>query len=146
MQELIVPLITGGAVLAFALFLLRGHFIAWREQAQEPEADPRERDHYRRQFRRRVQASSLLAVLGVLLMLATDHIPWKRAPGMFAIYVLVLFVLLGWIVLLALGDLVSTRLHTRAALGRVQQKQQELEAALRALQRPKSNGSPEGPR
>jgi len=66
-----------------------------------------ERDFYRIQFRRRMQISAMLGLTGVLL-------PWTTLfdEGLGKIlYAAVLLALVGWMLMLALADLVATRHH-----------------------------------
>lgn len=131
MQELLIPVLVGGSVLTLGLLLIRSHLRDRRVHQNDPLLTENERLHFERQFWRRMQGSVLLSLLGVLLGLSTDKLPWN--PRIFAVYLLVLLALVIWIVLLALGDMISSRYHTRAALSRLRRQQQEMEANLNRL-------------
>jgi len=66
-----------------------------------------ERDFNRSQFRRRMQISAMLGLTGLLLPFGAlfDDELWKLA------YAAVLLALVGWMLMLALADLIATRHH-----------------------------------
>ena len=138
MQELLIPVLVGGSVLALGLLLIRSHLRDRRVHQNDPLLTENERRHFELQFWRRMQGSALLSLLGILLGLSTDKLPWN--PKIFAVYLLVLLGLVIWIVLLALGDMISSRYHTRAALTRLRRQRQELEANLYRLRQKKEEG------
>ena len=146
MQELLITLLIGGSVFLLGMFLLRVHMIAWRKHRLDPQIEGQERRHYQLQFRRRMQTSGIISLLGVLLCLATSRIPWGRFPALFTVYVVLLLGLVAWLLMLALGDYLSSQVHNRAALSRIQRKQRELESELESLRRrADGNGSPPPP-
>ena len=79
------------------------------EPAPPPRRDIRqeEREFHRRQFRRRLQGSLMIGVLGLMLPVGTliDAPLWNLG------YVTLLLMLLGWMLLLGIADLVATRHH-----------------------------------
>lgn len=142
-QELLIPLVIGGTVALVGCVMLWGHVANWREQQADRELEADELEHYRKQFRRRMQTSGMIVLLGIMLCLATEKIPWQRAPGMFSIYVILLLGLVCWVVLLALGDFASNRAFGRVALGRIRRKQEALEVELEQIRRRGPNGDGE---
>lgn len=140
MKELLIPLLVGGSVSLLGGGLLWMHVRKWREQRADEELAEGERTHLRARYRRRMQASGLLVLLGLLLMLSTEKIPWRQAPLLFTIYVGVLLLLTAWIVTLAIADAVSSRFHTQAELSRIRREQRALEESLSRLRRKESNG------
>ena len=77
--------------------------------APPPRRDIRqeERDFYRRQFRRRLQGSLMIGVLGLLLPVGA----FMDSPLWNLVYVTLLLTLLGWMLMLGIADLVATRHH-----------------------------------
>ena len=140
MQELLIPLICGGTVCTVGCLMLWGHIANWREQRADSSLEEAELEHFHKRFRRRMQTSGMIVLLGIMLCLATEKIPWQMAPGLFTLYVIVLLGLVCWVVLLALGDFASNRAFGRAALGRIRRKQQALEIELDQLRKRGSDG------
>lgn len=89
-----------------ALGLLAWHWNTWRK-ADHGGLPEREQEFHRRQFRRRIQASGMLGVIG-LLILGSLWIEetWAQA----AFWLGVLFALL-WVILLALTDWWASRTY-----------------------------------
>jgi hypothetical protein len=79
---------------------------AWREADHGGLAE-REYNFHRRQYRRRMQASGMLGIIGLLIL---GHL-WIHDNTVLAIYWSGVIVLVFWSVLLALGDWASSRLH-----------------------------------
>ncbi len=90
-----------------AAILITRHIRAWQRQADE-ELGERELKFYRRQFRRRIQTSALIGLLGAAILggqLLIDKVhSWRlQVAWWIGIVALVL-----WIVLLAIADLAAT--------------------------------------
>lgn len=113
----------------------------WKYRQPEATADELSQAHARRQLRRRLQVSAMIALLGLLIPLG-DMLPlFRKSPVAFFVFWVAMLCLTGWIVLLALADMASAKVfHSRAAKQLLQQKQ-ELEAEL-ARYRSRSNGHP----
>jgi cell division protein FtsB len=79
----------------------------------------------------------------VLLPLGDAVISWRQHPGWFAVYWMVVLGLAAWVMALALGDLLATRAHSRAALARLRQQQRELEREAAQLRARAGNGASE---
>jgi hypothetical protein len=92
-----------------------------------------EREFRHRQFRRRMQGSAMIGVLGVMLPLGDliDSHPWRLA------YAGVMLSLVGWMVLLALADLVATRYHFHRV------RQQLLSESVAAARSPAARNKPD---
>ena len=84
MQNILASLVVGGLLLVLGGSWLRWHFRVWNEHRNDATLDERERRHYRRQFRRRVQVAGLLILLGALIpigdMLLARDVSEPRAP------------------------------------------------------------------
>jgi hypothetical protein len=139
-----------GLLLLCAAGLLVWHVRAWRAQRRR-NLEPEEREFFRRQFRRRVQTSTLLAVVAAslplgqwILQMAGElrDADWpKRA---ISVWVVVVALLLAWVALLALADLWSSRLYFSRVRQRYWLEKTRLEAELRRIQGTGGNGKPSG--
>ena len=104
-----VELLFPALVTALAVTMLLVHRRSWRALQSRP-LDARERDYHRRRFRRRVQASALLALVGPALFVGY-HIPPRELPWLFVGYWTGVTLVTVWIGLLALGDAVASGRH-----------------------------------
>lgn len=136
--------VMGGGLVLLGAWFMKLHLQSWRRHSADPALDDTDRRHYRRQFRRRMQASGIILVIGIMLPLGDSIIPWdKEDVSIITLYWLFVLGLTCWVLLLAMGDLFSTRTQSRAALSRLQSKQRELQAEadrLRAATRKDGNG------
>lgn len=125
-------LIFGGALIVISIIL--GLFVWRARRALEPmlEQDDGARFHADRQFRRRMQVSAMLATVGILIPLGDqlDKVFLKR-PLLFFVWVAGVFVLVVWMVLMALGDWLSTIAHSEIARARLRFERRELEEQIR---------------
>ncbi len=139
-----------GFLVACAAGLIGWHLRSWRA-AQRATLDAPERDYHRRQFRRRMQTSVMLALVGASLpvgqwimerarVLGPDTI-WPRVGVFFWGGVLLL---LAWVGVLALGDMWATKFYYGRLRDRYRIEQTKLEAELRRLQRNRGNGKSNG--
>jgi cell division protein FtsB len=100
----------------------------------------------RNRRRRRLQVAALLGLVGTMIGLGdAGLIPWQRIPLAFAFYWLAVLGLTVWILFIALGDLLSARLHGRLAqrsLDRLHEKREELLAAADRLRQHREGRSP----
>ena len=138
-RELIAPLV-GLVLIVMGLGLMRWHFVGWREQREDPSLTESERGLYARRYRRRMQTSGLLAVLGILLGLGDVIVAQQISPLLFLAWILAMLLLVCWIILLAVGDMASTAVHSRQQLARVRQEQRALELRLEEMKSRRSNG------
>ena len=113
---------TATATLLFSLFLagvaaalIVSHLLAWR-RATGRDLDERERTFVWRQFRRRMQASVMIAMVAVALPVGV-WVPMRAV--VFAGFWLVVVLVVLWIALLALADVIASRHH----FGRIQHEQ-----------------------
>ncbi len=133
----------GATLCLVGLIMMRAHVRSWRIQKRDTTLDDFDRQHYQARFRRRLQTSGMIALVGVLIACGDSPlIPWQNFQRAFAIYWLVVLMLTLWIALLAIGDLSSNRAYSRVALARVRQKQRDLEAQVAQIKRRGSNGQP----
>ena len=159
MNEIKASLAVGIAIILLAVWLIRWHWAVWgRYRGQElvekgglaptgipkPEeisltggacppfsTDDRERRHYRLQFRRRIQVSALLLLMGIMIPIGDWLMVQRRDPLWITVFWIVVLALALWIMLLAAIDWLSTRMYiraTRTTLAGLARKQRELEA------------------
>jgi hypothetical protein len=119
----------GFALLVVAGIMLDAHRRTWREEDANGEATHRDRRASRAKYLRRMQASGTIGVLGILLMVQS-FVP--RSPLAFAIYMLVLVVLCGWLVMLGVVDAFASWLKGHRERERALDSRQKLEAEIKA--------------
>lgn len=120
--------VMGSGLVLLGGWFMRLHLTAWRRHSLDASLEAAELEFFRRQFRRRMQASGIILVIGVMLPIGDSLIPWRRQDASVAtLYWLLVLALTCWVLLLAMGDLLSTRSQSRAALSRLQRKQRELQ-------------------
>lgn len=123
-----VPSAVASTLLVLAsVFLIRSHIRTWRERRSDPNLDQADVLHYGGQFRRRLQASGILGIIGVLIVAGDLLIPWQRAPGIFTLFWLAILTMAGYLMLLAVLDVFATAAHGRAALARLKAQRRQLE-------------------
>src|SRR6188474_475685 len=99
-------LIFSGLLIFTSLILVGMHVKAWREADHGGLAE-REYNFHRRQYRRRMQSSGMLGIIGLLIL---GHL-WIRDNTMLALYWTGVLGLLVWPVLLAASDFAASRVH-----------------------------------
>lgn len=126
-------LVTGGAVMLWT------HVRTWRRRREDSSLSTEDRRYYHRQFRRRIQVSGLVVVIGIMLPIMDVEAFGKNYPGWWTAFIMVVLGLSLWIMFLAWGDLVSTRTYSRAALSRLRDQQRELEQEAARLKSQAAN-------
>ncbi len=137
--NLLIPLF----FLAVACVLLWMHAKTWR--VGQLATDPQEREYRRRQYRRRMQTSGLLAVAAVALAVG-QWIPKTAPKAVHVVFWAGVVLLVMWIILLAIADMVAIyryygRLRTDYLIQRAQ-----LQSQLRRIQSARGNGHDTLPR
>ncbi len=130
-------------LLGCAAALMVSHVRTWRH-AIGYAATREELDYRRRQYRRRMQTSGMMAVLAIALFVGewlTDTIASRWFP---IIYWLAVMVLVGWVGLLALADIFSTKLHYDRLRHGAMLERAKLEAELRRVERSQGNDRTDG--
>ena len=130
----------GAAIVIAGVLLMRSHYRSWSQQQEDPELDERQRRHLQRRYRRRMQASGLLTLIGIMIPIGDIESVFGDQPVLFAVYWFAVIALVMWVALLALGDLAATRAHSQVDLRRIEQMQRELEQELAALRSRGENG------
>lgn len=142
LELLILHLIASGVSLFGGLLMWR-HQTQWNQQQADERIEPAERRFLHRQYRRRMQSSAMIAILGCILHASNEHlVAWHKAPAGFFAYVCLMLILVAWIVILAIGDLLASQIVHRSALSRLQEQRQELEQAVNELRRKRERTDP----
>jgi hypothetical protein len=124
-------------LLAFSAIMLVRNRAAWRA-AQAADMEEREREFLNRQYRRRRQAAASISIVGLAIMLSV----WVTDTKTAAVYWLGVLLIVCWITLLAVADLIATRMHYGRLLQDQQNERTALEAELNQIKRRESNGKP----
>lgn len=128
-------LVVGVVVVLLGIGLRRRHLGVWSRWQLDTRITEGDRSFYRRQCRRRLQVAYLLIAIGTLIGAGDLLIPWNRVPTLFAIYWGGILLMSLWMMLLAIGDLMSSGAHARHALGESQTRLDELRAELLRIKR-----------
>lgn len=129
----------GAGLLVLGLFFMRWHVREWRQEQNDTSLDSHDRNHYYARYRRRMQTSGSLVLLGLLLPF-WDWLLNQRLVIPATLVGFLVFGLIGWVFLMAFGDMLSTRTHSHVALAKVRQKQRELEREIDELRKRETNG------
>ena len=126
-------------LVACAAGLMSWHVRSWRGQ-RASELDPKELEYRRRQFRRRMQTSALLALIAVSLPVGVWIVPiWPAAGVIFWAGVLLL---VAWVAILAALDIWATKYFYGKLRDAYRIEQARLKAELRRIQAGRGNGKP----
>lgn len=125
-------------LLAASLWLIWSHWERLAAVEADEKLEERERNHLRRRYRRRIQTSTMLGVVGVAILGGRLFPP--DASGLAGVvYWLCLTLLVLWMALLGLADVISTRLY----FGRLRRDVEIRRTALAAQLRRSSSKSGE---
>jgi hypothetical protein len=120
------------SLVAIGVFMIRGHLRGWAERQAEGITDPADLLHYHSQFRRRIQTSALIAIIGVLIFVG-DLIGQQIGAKLFGVYWVIVLMLVAYLMVLAVLDGLATASHTRAALARLRAQRRQLERSAAEL-------------
>ena len=123
----------GALVWFFGVAMVAWHVRQRHRVLHNAAISPSDLKFHEQQYRRRMQTSALTFTLGALISLC-DYLPQFRPSSAFAAtYVVVLLLLSMWLVLLALGDALASRIHMSQSLRRNRQNRQSLQQAIDEL-------------
>ena len=140
-----LPMTLAGTILVImGGLMIRSHLRTWWRHRDNSSLGEREMQYCFAQYRRRLQTSAIIVLLGVLLFVGdvalSRVLPEEYFVEVFGIYWIVVLCLTLWIVVLALGDITAIRIHSKTVLNRHLRKQRELEEQLSELKKRHSNG------
>jgi hypothetical protein len=123
-----------------AVVMIVQHVRTWHQALGDESADDRERRFRRSQFRRRLQISGLLGMLGMGIV--GGH--FLRSPPLaawkIAVYWGLMLVLALWLILLAMIDAMVTRFYFGSAQQKNFSEQSRLRVQLRRIQEEHRSG------
>lgn len=122
-------------IIPLAIVLAAGGLIWWNVESwrrDRQSGDAAEVSFARRQFRRRVQASGLLGLVGAALCVG-QLIPAAEYPMLMACFWLGVVLLVFWAVLLALGDMAVNRQRLKSFQHHRRIEEAKLNAELQRL-------------
>lgn len=138
-SDIAQALLVGVALVAFGGVLMWTHRRSWAKQQQD-ELEEFERRHFYRRYRRRMQVSGMLVLLGIVIPPGMLFLTEKH-PAAFGFFWLAVLILVVWIILLAVADMFSIRTYGNISQARLDLRKRELEAELARLKSQQSNGA-----
>jgi heme exporter protein D len=126
-------------ILLAAAALLVSHVRAWKAFQAEP-LEPEDREYRRRQFRRRMQCSSMLGLLAIAIVVGRLIMLIPAPPLPVFVYWSAVVLVVLWIGLLAVVDMIATKHHFARVRDHCLIEQAKLQAELRRLQGNGHNG------
>jgi UDP-N-acetylmuramyl pentapeptide phosphotransferase/UDP-N-acetylglucosamine-1-phosphate transferase len=124
--------------------LMVWHIRAWK-RLQADDLDEKGREFHRQQYRRRMQTSGMLGLLGVAIMLGQLLMLWVTSAIFLLLYWGLVVVLVIWMALLALADMTATNVYYSQEKSLSVVEHARLQAELRRARNeelPRRNGKP----
>jgi len=140
--EILGSVLFGAFALACAAGLMWWHLRCWRD-AERRQLDSGELEYRRRQFRRRMQIGSLMALLGATIPLG-HWILLMQWPKVGAVYWSLVVLVVLWLAFLALADFWASKLYFGRLHDRYLLEQTRLQAQLRRIRSVRGNGRGNG--
>jgi hypothetical protein len=128
-------------LLVSAAGLMVWHVRLWRK-LQGESLEARELDYRRGQFRRRMQTSAMLGLLGIAIITGQVLTPWVGSRGFAGLYWGGVLLVVGWMALLALADMLATHQHFNRLRTEYLIERAKLQAEAQRIQAAQSNGKP----
>jgi hypothetical protein len=119
------------SLLGLCGLLLDSHRRTWRRAQESTELSEREKRYALSQYRRRMQASSTIGVVGAAIAVG-PIVPHR--PGPMTLYLAALLAACAWIMLMALLDFWATRQHYQRIRSEQMTAQIRLAMELRAAE------------
>lgn len=143
-MELWSSILVAVSLLLAAGALIHSHQRAWRTLRQRrSQLEPSEFDFRRRQLRRRSQTSAMLGLVGIGMLIGRLLIVWRAPPLVVVVFWGGVMLLVVWLALLAVADIVSTRLYFSRLRQKYLVEQARLRAQLRRMEQTRGNGQPD---
>jgi hypothetical protein len=130
-------IVFGSLLLVISCGLIAAHLVARRSHALA-ELDEQEATYRRRQFRRRMQASALIGVVGLAVLGGL----WVEGPPEEALYWCGVLLVVIWILFLAGADAASTQSFFREAQKRRAAEHLALQKEIQRFRKHEGNGGP----
>jgi hypothetical protein len=129
-------------LLTLSAALIAMHRRTWHQIQTDQQSSLGAREFSNSQYRRRVQASSMIGIVGVAIFIGQFT---GRYPLLWVFYWGGVILILFWIILLALGDMVATQAYFHRVRREDLHEQARLHAELRRQQNSDSNGQSADP-
>ena len=124
-----------GLLVIASLWMMRMHVGTWRAVDGDESREAHEVNYHRRQYRRRMQASGILGLLGIMILVGHFVRP-PMAALVVALYWATALLTVAWLLVLACFDAISTRLY----FGRMRRRAESQEALRKAKLRREKEG------
>ena len=128
-------------LLVSAVVLMVWHVRLWRTLRDRP-LEERELAYRRGQFRRRMQTSAMLGLLGVAIITGQVLTPWVGTRMFAGLYWGGVLLVVGWMALLALADMLATHQHFNRLRTEYMIERARLQAEVQRIKAAQSNGKP----
>lgn len=130
-----------------AAWLMRSHLATWHAVLrQESHPESKGLDYHRRQFRRRMQTSAMLGIVGVGMLVGRLLMVFGAPPPVVVVFWMGVMLLVVWLGLLAVADMVSTRYYFSRLKQDYVVEEARLKAELRRLKQTRGNGQADEPK
>ena len=131
MTDTIPGIIVGTLLVLFGAGLIQLHRTSWFHRQHDGDLSDNDLKFFAKQYRRRMQTSSLLILIGFLIVIGdAPYMPWKMYPALFAVYWGGILLIAFWIILSAMGDMSASRIGSAAMISRIQDQQRLLEKQI----------------
>ena len=138
MTDTIPGIIVGTLLVLFGAGLIQLHRTSWFHRQHGEELSDDDYRFFSKQYRRRMQTSSLLVLIGFLIMVGdAPYMPWKSFPALFAVYWGGILLIAFWVILSAIGDMSASRVRSTTLISHIQDQQRLLEKQLMELKNKK---------
>ncbi len=139
MTDTLPGIIVGALLVLFGAGLIHLHRSSWFQHQQDGDLSDNDLDFFSKQFRRRMQTSSLLILIGFLIVIGdAPYMPWKLFPALFAIYWGGILLIAFWIILSAIADMSASRIRSATMISRIHDQQRILEKQLMDIKNKKA--------
>lgn len=136
MTSTIPGIIVGTLLVLFGAGLIHLHRTGWFHRQLDDELSEDDLKFFSKQYRRRMQTSSLLVLIGFLIVIGdAPYMPWKLYPAMFAIYWGGILLIAFWVILSAIGDMSASRIRSATMVSRIMDQQRLLEKQIAELRK-----------
>lgn len=130
-----LPLWFGAFLWMFGVSMVVAHIIQRRSSLYRAAQEGGDVQFVERRYRRRMQTSALTMTLGALIVLCDYLPPFRTSPGLAAGYIVAMLLLSIWLMLLAVGDAMASRVHFAQAMRNNARTRQSLQATLDEMRR-----------
>ena len=131
--------IFGSGLVVLGVGMMIAHWRSWKRQQLDAETSNTDQLHYANRFRRRMQTSALIAIVGLLLGLG-DVFIWRFGVPAATLFWMVMLILVSWIAVLAVGDMTAIQSYSKNQLADLETQRRVLEKELAEIRA--RNGTP----